>query len=51
MAPDQRLIELNNISAPWNGGDAQSIGGLLLSQSWRFMDTELVPYEFSLFTW
>lgn len=47
MAPDQQLVELNNISTPWNVGDAQSIGGSLLSQSWRFMDTKLAPYEFS----
>lgn len=46
MAPSERLVELNNISTPWNATDAQSIGGILRAQSWLFADNQLVPYEF-----
>ncbi|KIM41075.1 hypothetical protein M413DRAFT_28156 [Hebeloma cylindrosporum] len=34
MEPSERLVELNNISTPWDETDAQSIGGALLSHSW-----------------
>lgn len=46
MAPRERLVELNNISTPWDATDAQSIGGVLRAQSWLFADNQLVPYEF-----
>lgn len=46
MAPTERLVELNNISTPWDVGDAQSIGGVLLPQSWILLENQLVPYEF-----
>jgi hypothetical protein len=46
MEPGERLVELNNISTPWNATDAQVIGGTLLSQSWVFVDNQLLPYEF-----
>jgi len=46
MTPNERLVELNNIATPWDETDAESIGGVLITQSWMFIDNKIVPYEF-----
>lgn len=47
MEPRERLVEVNNVSTPWDARDADAIGGTILAQSWLFLNKEMVPYEFS----
>jgi len=46
MTPDERLVQLNNISTPWNEADATRVGGTAVPAAWLFRDSKIVPYEF-----
>jgi len=47
MAPNELLVEVNNVSTPWQVGDAERAGGCVIPISWLFHGDQLIPYEFS----
>ncbi len=47
MAPDERLVEINNISIPWDLHTIAEVGGAICPTSWLFYEGKLVPYEYT----
>jgi len=47
LAPNERLVEVNDVTTPWDVNEAATVEGSITPTSWLFSGNSLVPYEYA----